>query len=108
LAAEQFLRGTSNDPVTVESGRLLYATQKGQYTPIEIRLDDRARQFLTKLLGNIDGSISGGFLPPIPDKDVCGFCDYRIVCGPYEERRLLKKDRRDDRLDTLYEIRSMA
>ena len=102
LAAEQKLGGK------VDSGRLLYATQKGNFTTIEIRLDDRARAFLGKLLGGIDSRIADGFLPPVPDKDACGFCDYRIVCGPYEERRALMKDRQDERLDTLYEIRGMA
>ncbi len=102
LAAEQLLGSP------VEAGRLLYATQRGGYTPVEIKLDDRARQFLQKLLGDIDASIAGGFLPPAPAKDACGICDYRIVCGPYEERRLGKKDRRDPRLEFLTEIRGMA
>jgi hypothetical protein len=30
------------------------------------------------------------------------------VCGPYEERRSGKKDRRDERLELLTEIRGMA
>jgi ATP-dependent helicase/nuclease subunit B len=102
LAAET-LRGA-----TVESGRLLYATQRGGYTPVEIKLDDRARLFLQKLLGDIDASIEGGFLPPAPAKDACSVCDYRMVCGPYEERRLGKKDRHDVRLEPLTEIRGMA
>ena len=102
LVAEQLLGSP------VEAGRLLYATQRGGYTAVEIKLDDRARQFLQRLLSNIDASIAGGFLPPAPAKDACGMCDYRIVCGPYEERRLGKKDRRDERLEPLTEIRGMA
>ena len=102
LAAEQLLGSP------VEAGRLLYATQRGGYTPVEIKLDERARQFLQKLLGDIDASIAGGFLPPAPAKDACEMCDYRIVCGPYEERRLGKKDRHDERLEPLTEIRGMA
>jgi CRISPR/Cas system-associated exonuclease Cas4 (RecB family) len=102
LVAEQLLGSP------VETGRLLYATQRGGYTPVEIKIDDRARQFLKKLLSDIDASIAGGFLPPAPAKDACGICDYRIVCGPYEERRLGKKDRRDERLELLTEIRGMA
>jgi CRISPR/Cas system-associated exonuclease Cas4 (RecB family) len=102
LAAEQKLGAT------VESGRLVYATQRGGYTTVQIALDERARGFLAKLLGNIDGMIVNGFLPPVPDKDACGICDYRVVCGPYEERRLEKKDRHDERLDPLIEIRGMA
>jgi CRISPR/Cas system-associated exonuclease Cas4 (RecB family) len=92
----------------VEAGRLLYATQKGGYTPIEIKLDDRARQSLAKLLHDIDQMIVGGFLPPMPEKEACKFCDYRPVCGPYEEERSGKKNRRDDRMDPLFEIRGMA
>jgi RecB family exonuclease len=102
LAAEQLLGSP------VEAGRLLYATQRGGYTPVEIKLDERARQFLQKLLGDIDASIASGFLPPAPAKDACEICDYRIVCGPYEERRLGKKDRHDVRLEPLTEIRGMA
>lgn len=102
LAAEQKLAAT------VEAGRLLYATQRGNYTLIQIPLDVRARQFTAKLLEDIDAMIAGGFLPPAPAKDACGICDYRLVCGPYEDRRSQKKDARDERLDTLYEIRGMA
>lgn len=102
LAAEQLLGSP------VEAGRLLYATQRGGYTPIEIKLDERARLVLQKLLGDIDASIASGFLPPAPAKDACEICDYRIVCGPYEERRLGKKDRHDVRLEPLTEIRGMA
>jgi RecB family exonuclease len=102
LVAEQLLGAP------VEAGRLLYATQRGGYTPVEIKVDERARLFLHKLLSDIDASIAGGFLPPAPAKDACGICDYRIVCGPYEERRHGKKDRHDERLELLAEIRGMA
>ncbi len=102
LAVEQKLAAK------VESGRLMYATQRGGYTTVQIGLDDRARGFLGKLLTNVDSMIASGFLPPVPDKDACGFCDYSVVCGPYEERRLDKKDRNDERLDPLIEIRGMA
>lgn len=92
----------------VSAGRLLYATQKGGYTLIEIRADERSRQMIGKLLQNIDTMVAGGFLPPSPEKDACKFCDYRVVCGPYEERRLMKKTRDDERLDPLIEVRGMA
>ena len=92
----------------VEAGRLVYATQRGGYTTVQIGVDERARGMLGKLLSNIDSMIGSGFLPPVPGKDACEICDYRVVCGPYEERRLLKKDRNDERLDPLIEIRGMA
>jgi CRISPR-associated protein Cas4 len=102
LAAEHELKAH------IDSGRLVYATQRGGYTTVQIPLDDRARQFVAKLLADIDYMILSGFLPPVPAKDACEICDYRVVCGPYEERRLLKKDKRDERLDALVEIRGMA
>jgi ATP-dependent helicase/nuclease subunit B len=102
IAAEQLLGAT------VECGRLFFATQAGGYQTVEIPLDERRRQFLGKLLSNIDGSIAGGFLPALPQKDACKNCDYREVCGPYEELRSAKKDQRDERLDPLMEIRGMA
>jgi len=103
LAAEKLLGHA------VDCGRLLYATHQGGYVPIEIKLDHRARLFLTRLLANIDASIAQGFLPPVPQKDACEICDYRPVCGPYEELRAARyKDRRDERLEPLVEIRGMA
>jgi RecB family exonuclease len=102
LAARQLLASE------VESGRLLYATQKGEYKHAEILINDRSRAFLGKLLQNIDGSIAQGFLPPAPQKDACGYCDYRPVCGPYEEQRFARKNRHDERLEPLIEIRGMA
>jgi len=103
LAAGQLLGAT------VESGRLFYATQQGGYQHALIPIHEKSRAFLTKLLSNIDGAIVAGFLPPHPQKDGCKYCDYRVVCGPYEELRTARhKDRRDDRLDPLIEIRAMA
>lgn len=102
LAAEKLLG------LNVESGRLFYATQQGTYQTVQILLNGKARQFLAKLLVNIDGAIASGFLPPAPQKDACEICDYRVACGPYEELRLARhKDRRDERLDALTEIRAM-
>jgi CRISPR/Cas system-associated exonuclease Cas4 (RecB family) len=101
LAAEKLLGA-------VESGRLFYATQRGGFEHMQVPVNDKARQFLARLLKNIDDSIAAGFLPPAPRKDTCEICDYRIVCGPYEELRLAHfKDRRDERLEPLTEIRGM-
>jgi CRISPR/Cas system-associated exonuclease Cas4 (RecB family) len=104
LAAEKLL-GAS-----VESGRLFYATQQGGYQHALIPVNDRSRQFLTKLLGNIDAAITAGFLPPVPQKGACEICDYRAACGPYEELRTSSsyKNVRDERLEALIEIRAMA
>ena len=93
----------------VTAGRLFYATQRGAYEPIEIKINERSRAVLARLLANIDACIANGFLPPAPQKETCEHCDYRTVCGPYEEQRYEEtKNRRDERLDTLIEIRGMA
>jgi CRISPR/Cas system-associated exonuclease Cas4 (RecB family) len=100
LAAEKLFGAT------VESGRLFYATQRGGYQQIGINVNPSGRRFLEKLLHNVDDAIASGFLPPVPDKDACGMCDYRPVCGPYEEQRASHtKNRHDERLDGLHEIR---
>ena len=93
----------------VEDGRLFYATQRGGYQSIRIELNERSRAFLARVLRNIDGAICSGFLPPAPEKDACGYCDYRLVCGPYEEQRFGRyKSRREQRLEPLFEIRGIA
>ncbi len=93
----------------VTAGRLFYATQRGAYEPVEIKINERSRAVLAKLLANIDACIANGFLPPAPQKETCERCDYRTVCGPYEEQRYDEiKNRRDERLDSLIEIRGMA
>ena len=100
LAGEKLLKKK------VESGRLFYATERGGYQQIVIQINPSAHRFLAKLLQNVDEAIASGFLPPVPEKDACRICDYRTVCGPYEEQRTThRKDRRDERLDGLNEIR---
>lgn len=103
LAAQRVLGGS------VAIGRLFYATQRGGYDVVTIQIHEKSRQILARLLANIDASIANGFLPPAPQKDTCERCDYRPVCGPYEEQRFeQEKNRRDERLEALIEIRGMA
>jgi ATP-dependent helicase/nuclease subunit B len=103
LAAQKLL-GTD-----VATGRLFYATQRGAFEAVDIPVDEKARLVLARLLSHIDTSIANGFLPPAPQKETCERCDYRSVCGPYEEQRYEEyKNRRDERLDSLIEIRGMA
>jgi hypothetical protein len=42
-------------------------------------------------LATIDNAIGNGVLPAAPREDACGRCDYSVVCGPYEEERVLRK-----------------
>ena len=97
LAAETSLQES------VESGRLYYCTQRGEFSTIDIPLEDAARERLRRVLHTIDTSIAEGFLPAAPQAGACSLCDYGAVCGPYEERRA--KSKQSDRLDPLMEIR---
>jgi CRISPR/Cas system-associated exonuclease Cas4 (RecB family) len=98
LAAEQ-LFGEK-----VEGGRLFYCTQRGSYGEYELNLSDTARAQVEHALGHIDRAIAAGFLPAAPQKGVCDTCDYRPVCGPYEEQRTQNK-KHDPRLEGLVELR---
>ena len=97
LAAETLL-GES-----VQSGRLFYCTQRGDFSDISIPVNDESRGRLRRVLETIDRSIEEGFLPAAPQTGACAMCDYSAVCGPYEETRVKRKQ--GDRLDPLIEIR---
>ena len=98
LAAEQLLGRP------VESGNLYFCTQRGDFTQIAVPVTAEARQRLERVLATIESSIEDGFLPAAPQTGVCNTCDYRPVCGPYEEARVKRKLR--ERLEPLMEVRS--
>ena len=98
LAAEKILERE------VVSGRLFYCTQRGGYSTVAVPLDERSRGAARRLLETVDGALEDGFLPAAPAKDECRYCDYRRVCGPYEELRVQRKD--GTRLNHLQAIRS--
>jgi ATP-dependent helicase/nuclease subunit B len=87
----------------VESGLLFYCTHRGKYTQVPIPLNEASINRLRLVLEAIDSAVKDGFLPAAPRKDACPYCDYRIVCGPYEERRVTRK--RQDRLASLQQLR---
>jgi ATP-dependent helicase/nuclease subunit B len=100
LAAEKMLGRR------VHSGRLYFATAREDYDSIEIELDDESREAIHLVLFLIDEMVAQGFLPAAPRKSACATCDYRIVCGPLEERRILYKD--DSALGALVRLRGMS
>ncbi len=87
----------------VVSGRLSYCTQRGGYSVVSVPLDERSRGAARRMLDTVDGALEEGFLPAAPGKDECRYCDYRPVCGPYEDLRVARKQRR--RLEPLHELR---
>ncbi|MBK9167231.1 MAG: PD-(D/E)XK nuclease family protein [Bryobacterales bacterium] len=88
-----------------EAGTLYYCTQRGNFARTEIPLNSDGRSALTKVLETIDAAVTGAFLPAAPRADACSVCDYRLVCGPSEERRLAVKDPRS--LNALAALRGL-
>jgi CRISPR/Cas system-associated exonuclease Cas4 (RecB family) len=85
------------------SARLSYCTERGGYQIYEIPVEDHSRDSLARVLGAIDRSIAAGFLPAAPREGACTYCDYRSICGPYEENRVRRKSVNE--LATLKELR---
>jgi RecB family exonuclease len=99
MAAEQAL----GEPVV--TGRLHYATLRSNYREIDITLNEFTRGVAGRALGIIDESLHQGFLPAAPREKACEKCDYRVVCGPYEEERSGRKSKPE--LKSLRELRGM-
>ncbi len=88
---------------TVSSGRLYYCTTRGDFTDVNVPLDDDARGAAQLLAKTLTHYFEEGFFPAAPAKDECKYCDFKRVCGPYEEMRLKKKETK--RLSQLEDLR---
>jgi RecB family exonuclease len=75
----------------VEGGRLSYCTSAGGFTLRDVALDAKARAAAAAVATTIDAALREPFLPAAPDEGACRWCDYRVVCGPYEELRTARK-----------------
>ncbi len=62
-----------------------------------------ARERIVEALDYVDRSLKEGFLPAAPREGACRYCDYRIVCGPYEELRTSRKQK--ERLEWINRLR---
>jgi RecB family exonuclease len=89
----------------VAATRLFYCTQRAGYRIDEIAVTDLALGYLSKVIELIDNSLAQGFIPAAPRAEACTYCDYRIICGPYEEARIQRK--KTDRLRLLEQLRSI-
>lgn len=90
LALEQRFEGA-----TVEGGRLYYCTSAGGFAERVVPLDAEARQAASVLAEAIDEALTQPMLPAAPADGACAWCDYRVVCGPYEEFRTARKPREE-------------
>jgi RecB family exonuclease len=87
LALEQIFPGAA-----VAGGRLYYCTSRGDFTDVNVTLDEEARSAAKLLVDTLSHYFKEGFFPAAPAKDECKWCDFRPVCGPYEEMRAKKKE----------------
>jgi hypothetical protein len=87
LAAEKLFAGEAQ----ISCGRLYFCTSRGGFTTVEVALDDPARTAAMQLADTIGTAVHTSFLPAYPDQGECARCDYRMVCGPHEERRITRK-----------------
>ncbi|MGD0671634.1 MAG: PD-(D/E)XK nuclease family protein [Candidatus Binatus sp.] len=99
LAAERMLGAP------IYAGRLYYCTATGGYEERVVEINDEARRSAREFVSIIKKSLEEGFLPAAPDDRECEWCDYKRVCGPYEERRSRLKPKA--RLKPLHRLREM-
>jgi ATP-dependent helicase/nuclease subunit B len=90
----------------VDSGRLYYSTSNGDFKNVVMPLDDEARRAADDVAKTIGQALEEGFLPAAPAERGCEWCDYKPVCGPYEEQRVKKK--RQDKLQPLLQLRKRS
>jgi hypothetical protein len=89
----------------VHEARLFFCTSAGGFRERTVLLDERARRHALAVLERIDAAVEAAFLPPAPRDGACARCDFRAVCGPYEEERV--KYKAAEGLAPLREIRRL-
>ena len=87
LASEKLLA----DQARVTSGRLYFCTSAGGFAEHAVPLDSKARNSADEIAEAIGNALAQPFLPASPDSGQCDLCNFRVVCGPYEERRAARK-----------------
>ena len=89
----------------VRSGRLYYCTSAGGFEAIDVPLDAPARAAAGLVAQVVDAALREPFLPAAPAEGACRFCDYQLVCGPYEELRTARKWREHEQMKALRALR---
>ena len=87
LALEKLFPGATVDgrpALLLHAARRLHARSTSRSTT-------SARDGRDARRDTLGDAIAQGFLPAAPAKDACEYCDYRPVCGPYEEQRVAKQ-----------------
>jgi len=99
LAVESFMK----KPVT--EGRLYYCTSAGGFAERIVPLAVQSREAAEEVLKIIDSAVERAFFPPAPREKACEWCDFQVVCGPYEEIRVKTKDQKS--LSELMRLRGL-
>ncbi|MDP1822807.1 MAG: PD-(D/E)XK nuclease family protein [Archangium sp.] len=76
--------------VVVKGGRLFYTTQIGGFLSVPTALDAASREAFGLVARTIRSALETGFFPAAPEEGECRYCNFRAVCGPDEERRLVR------------------
>ncbi len=85
LAAEKMMKQP------VEAGRLYYCTSRGAFGERSVELDGDARLAAQMVADTVGTAMAEPFLPAAPQERRCQWCDFKVVCGPYEEMRVARK-----------------
>lgn len=101
MAAEKIYAGKAE----VTGGRLYFCTSRGGFADHVVALDGEARAVVDEVATTIRNALDKSFLPAAPDSGQCDWCDYRCVCGPYEEVRVARKS--TEPLDELAALRAL-
>ncbi len=89
----------------IYAGRLYYCTAAGGYEERVVEIDEQARAAARDFISIVKETVASGFFPAAPAERECEWCDYKHVCGPYEERRSSIKPK--PRLAALMRLREM-
>ena len=89
----------------VETSRLFFCTVDGMFTTRPVALGESQRRRGLEAIEVIDRALETGVLLPAPREGACRWCDFRAVCGPWEETRVGRKDA--SRLADLEALRRM-
>ncbi len=107
IAVEQWLRETGMDPgAKVTEAEYYFPTERGRGEKV-VRTQNR-RVELAAIVTKLLESRNRGIYVPAKDSMVCGWCDYRAVCGSHAEWMAGKRDSsvNADILSTLLEVES--
>jgi CRISPR/Cas system-associated exonuclease Cas4 (RecB family) len=89
----------------VGSGRLHYCTRRGDFGEVSVELDDAARGAAAQVARNVAAAVREPFLPAAPRERACDWCDYVVICGTQEARRVRRKPKAE--IEPLLAVREL-